>query len=328
MFEKLKKKIMLYILLTTILFTTIMSIISFYFVSNSILNNFKYSVNENINQSIKNSLFSIEAARNSTIQISQNTGIIDAITENEYHYSVNPILNTLKNTSYGILGVTLYTTNQIVYNTSSVSSYPSFSEILENDTMSQFIQSEDTIYLSIRTSTITDIYNYVRYDPQYGMISYIVKLYDESNNICGYLFVDINPSFIYNQFFNYKNYKNFKNVETFIISQDNTYLKSERNSEKLAKYLPQIKDQETKVSKDHKYLLISKPYINDTTIITMVPMKPFYQNILWIGIGFITTSAILILIAYYIGSKLTQNITLSLNHLYQKMQDTDLKQPD
>jgi len=301
-----------------------MSFVSFYFVSQSIFDNFMYSSNENINQNIKNSIFSIEAAKNATIQISQNTNIIEAITQNEYDPTVNPILNTLKNTSYGILGVTLYTMNNQVYITSSVTSYPTLSEILDNKQIAEFIQSDKTIYLSIRTETITDIYNHVRYDPAYGMISYIVKLYDDDLNICGYLFVDINPSYIYGNFFSYENYQNFKSAKTYIVSQDGSYLKSNYNNTQLSKYITYQTVDKTQISKDRKYLVITKPYL-DTTIVSVIPMNSYYNNLIWIGFVLFFTSIFLIAIAYIVASKLSNNIISSLSHLHQKIQGTDLE---
>ncbi len=325
MFIKLQRKMMFYILVTAFIFTTTMGVISFFFVSQSLYQNFQYSANENINQSIKNSLFSIDAAKSSTIQISQNANIIGAISSTEYNPSINPILNTLKNTSYGILGVTLYTTNDQVYTTSSISSYPTFNDFANNEQITQFMNSNDTIFLSIRTTAISQIYNHVRYDPQYGMISYVVKLYDDNLMVRGYLFVDIDPNYIYNNFFDYENYVNFKNVQTYIFSQNNDYLKSAKNSESNNKYLTQVLDNQSKISSDKKYFIISKSFNSDTKIITLVPMNSLYMNLLEIGSIILITMIILLLIAYVISKKFTKHIISSLTDLHKKMTETDLE---
>lgn len=327
MFVKLRKKIISYILVTTILFTTIMSIVSLIIISRSLRNNFIFSATENINQNINNSIFVIEAAKNSAIQISQNSEIIKSINSEAYNISINPILNTLKNTSYGIIGVTLYTENH-TYSTSNIAAYPSLDEIKKNNELLNFINSTDFIFTSVRTKTIANIYNNVRYNPDYGMISHIIKIPDENNLSVGYLFVDINPSFIYHNYFNYENYPNFEKTKTYIISQEGKYLKSEYNNQKDAKYILEIKTKTKKISRDKKYLVINKPYISSTNVVTLVPMKPYYKNLLWIFTLITLTATLLIFIAYLIAKHLTNDITNSLSHLHKKMQDTKIKTSD
>ncbi len=323
MFSRLHRKIIRHILIPSILFTTIMSVISFYFLSRSLYDNYIYSASKNINQNIKNSLFTIEAAKNSTIQIASNKEIIDSITNNTYDPGINPILNTLKNTSYGILGVTLYTNTDLTYHTNSVTSYPTLNELKQNQLIADFLNSDETLLLSIRTNTIADIYNNVKYNHEYGMISYIVKLYDTDKKILGYLFVDINPSYIYNNFFKYENYKDFK-ATTYIISQDGDYLKSELNTRSLVSYLDEINDNDKHLSKDFKYLLISQPFVDNTSIKTIVPMSPLYKKLIILGSSIIVTSFILNFIAYLIAKMLADNIISALNQLRRKVNDTNI----
>lgn len=327
MYVKLRKKIMSYILVTTILFTTIMSIVSLIIISRSLRTNFIFSATENINQNINNSIFVIEAAKNSTIQISQNPEIIKSINSTTYNTSINPILNTLKNTSYGIIGVTLYTQNY-TYSTSSIAAYPSLDEIKENTQLFNFINSTDFIFTSVRTETIANIYNNVRYNPDYGMISHIIKIPDENNDAVGYLFVDINPSYIYHHHFNYENYPNFEKTKTYIISQEGKYLKSVYNNQKDAKYISEINSNSKKISRDKKYLILNMPYISNTNVVTLVPMKPYYKNLLWIFILITLTATLLILIAYLIAKRLTNDIVNSLSRLHTKMQNTKIKTSD
>ncbi|MDF2699001.1 MAG: hypothetical protein K0Q49_557 [Haloplasmataceae bacterium] len=325
MFFQLRKKIISHIVISSILFTVIISIVSFTYVSISIYKNFKYSANENIEQSIKNSSFSINATKNSTILIIEDQNFIESLGSFDYNPKINPILNTLKNTSYGILGVTIYTNNNYIYSTSSISSYLTFNEIKENIEIANFINSDETTYLSIRTSHIADLYYHVKYDEQYGMITYIVKIIDQNNQIQGYLFVDINPSFIYNNFFSYNRYENFQNVETYILAQDGHYLKSEKNSEVNTKYLNLVDKNESRISIDGKYLIISKDFsIEDSSIITLIPLKSYYYDILLIAIVLTIISIILSFIAKIIAIKIADSIANPLSDLLSKMNETDI----
>lgn len=327
MFIKLRKKVMNSILITTIIFISIMSIVSFFIIRRSLYDNFVYSAKENINQNINNSSFIIEAAKNSTIQISQNKEIINSITSDKFNTSITPILNTLKNTSFGIIGVTLYTDNY-TYSTSSISAYPTLEEIKSNTKLFNFINSSDFIFTSIRTDTIANIYNNVRYNPDYGIISHIIKVYNEEKNINGYLFVDINPAYIYKNYFNYDKYPNIKETKTFIISQDGKYLKSEFNNDNTSTYLDEVENEQIKRTHDRKYLIITHSYISNTQVITLVPLKSYYINLLWIFVCIVLTSFVLIMVSYFIAKRLTNNIIHSLSHLHEKMQNTKIDTSD
>ncbi len=323
MFKQLQKKINNYILFSSLLFTVLITISSFIIIGNSLYKNFENSAIENIIQSIKNSSFTIESARNATIQISKNNNIINTLNKGEYNPQINPILNMLKNTSFGIAGVTLYTTGNQVYATSSVSEYPGLEELKNNREINKFFDSEQDNYLSIRTSEITNFYNHVKYDSEYGIITYIVKLFNQKNNIQGYLFVDIKPNYIYHNFFSYSNYLNYKDIETYIVTPEGTYLKSDQNSVENLKYLNLEHHGEiSKISKDKKYLIIYKKYLGNSNIISLIPMKPFYNNLAKIGSIIFLSAVILIIISKIIALKLAGYISTPLTRLHEKMNET------
>jgi hypothetical protein len=324
MFKRLKQKINNYILYTSIPFIILIAVVSFIIVGHNLYENFKDTAHENIVQSIKNSSFNIESAKNATIQISKNNDIINTLNKNEYNPQINPILNMVKNTSFSIAGVTLYTTGNQVYSTNNISGYPTLEELKTNPEINNFINSNHDYFLSIRTSQIAGFYNHVKYDQDYGMITHIVKLYDQNDALRGYLFVDIKPDYIYNNFFSYSNYQNYKNIETFIITPEDTYLKSDRNSAENVKYLNlKHTGETTKISKDKKYLIITKEYLNNSSIITLIPMKPYYLSLVKIGSILLISSIILIIIAKLIAAKLDSYITTPLSQLLKKMNKTD-----
>ncbi len=325
MFNQLKAKINNYILFSSILFIIIITIISFVKVGYSLYDNFQDTANENIVQSIKNSSFVVESIKSATIQISENNNIINTLGNADYNPQINPILNMVKNTSFGIAGVTLYTTNNQVYQTSSISEYPTLEELKANQEIEAFINSKKDYHLSIRTSQVADFYNHVRYDADYGIITYIVKLYDQNDYIQGYLFVDIKPNYIYNNFFAYSDYQNYNNIQTYIITSKGTYLKSDKNSVENTKYLDLKQTTvETKISTDKKYLIITKDYLNNSKIVTLIPMNSYYHYLIKLGLTLLVSSVILIIIAKIVAVKLVRYITTPLTRLLNKMKRTDI----
>ena len=322
MFLRLRKKIILYIIFSSLLFTTVISLISFLLLSQVLFNNYKNAAVETVNHSINKSIFAINAAKNPTLLISEHEMIHEALSEEYFAPYVIPILNTLKNTSFGILGVTLYTEHHI-YTTSSITSPPSFAEMMTNLEFSTFVESEATHYLSIRTSHIARVYNNIRYNPEYGMISHVVKIKNDQSKI-GFLFVDINPQYIYRNFLSYSNYMDYSNTETFIITQKGSYLKSSYNSPDKISYLDDAEFNAITHSNDRKYLIIHTPFIQEhTSIVTAIPLKPYYNRLLNIGLILIITLLILFICTLLIGKKLTNSIINPLIKLHRKMEETE-----
>jgi hypothetical protein len=312
--------------IATLCFTLIIGSVSFYFISQSLYRNYISSAKENLNQSIINSSFALQTAKDTTIQISQNSNVLSAIHSDEYDPRVNPVLNTLKNTSYGIAGVTLYTLDGQIYSTSSISSHLTFEEISKHHQINQFIQSYKLNDLSMRTSYIHAIYNHVRYNEDYGMITYLVKLTNPANEIQGYLFVDINPKYMYNSFFAYDNHPYFNQVETYFYTNNDTYLKSEQNSEEHLHYTSNIEPNISKLSSDKRFLILSKPlFTEDYQVVSLVPMAPLYDKLIEVGMIFVSTIILLVLLSVLIAKRIALSITSPLSKLHQKIAHSELE---
>ncbi len=313
MFSQLRRSIMGHLFVFSILFTIIMSAVSFWVVGRSGHAIFQASAEEAVTHRVTKSLFAMAAVENSAVQIAKNSTVLQALSTDQYSLQVNPILNTLKNTSFGILGVTLYTP-QHIYTTDSVSDHLTFYELRENQAIRQFMDSPQETFLSIRTSQIPGVYNHVRYDPAYGMITYCVKVPH------GLLLFDLNPSYIYSRFFDYGKYPNFTEIQTFIMTPEGTYLKSGFNKEKDASYLIQAVEDETIISDDRRFLIISTPFGPcGSQVVSLVPTAPFYRQMAVFGAILLICSAVLIRTALAVGRRLSSSIILPLTRLRKKM---------
>lgn len=321
MFGKLRRRINRTIRMTSLLFTTLMAFVAFIFISLALYRNFETSAQETIHNSIRRSHFIIETVQDTTIQIAKTSSIQEALQQDGYNPKVNPILNTFKTTSHAIVGVTLYTDGGHIYSTSSISSHLTLEEMREHEPIDRFMASDEETFLSVRTSHIHRIYNHVRYLPEYGIITYIVKLKDSEARTVGYLFVDIQPQYIYSNFFDYSDYANFKAVESYIITQEGNYLPSRFNTPEHAPYLSKARLNHIVRSKDFHYLILKHDIFTEgTTVVSLVPLTPYYQTIGRIGAIFLALLFFLNTVTFFLSNAIANRIVRPIGRIYLEMQ--------
>lgn len=329
MFNQLRKSIVKTIVISTIFLSLLVSVLSFAILSENYYTNYKNSAEETINQKIRLSTFTFETVERTSEQLSNNERFLTSLNDNGYNPSVVPMLNTLKNSSFGILAVTAYTDDGRHYSTFNISSVVPMNAMEDYDVFEGFKESDAQSMLSIRTTHIARLYNDVLYDPSFGMITYIEKLSDDTGAEIGTLFVDIDPAYIHNAYFDYSSHTQFENTMTYIIGEAGTPLRNASNTNEGQKYIDEASNAFS-MSDDFQKLVNKETLYGDHTIVSVVPLESFYTTLTQIGLLLIGLNAIIITSAYFIARRIEKNITLPLSALKNKMLETDtvLKKPE
>lgn len=308
MFTKIHHKLSIGISLFIILIVVIENIIIFLSFKKIIYQNFENSVDESCRLAYSNieSYFLLTTSYvDNTIS---NESFLDDVKKHQYN------LNSLKIPSLNILGITLYTHDNIYYSDGlgGIVSFDkfktdkSFLNFYNDPNLNQFVFVRDDENL-INNNYLTN----VKFDKSYGVISCIWKIYQE-NDVLGYLFVDLNIKEIYNSFFNFNSLKELKNSKTYIKNNNDEYLcLNEKNSLNSISY---------------KNYLVNQNNLNNSTIldiITITPVKNYQNRMLSIYLPIFIVSIIIIVFGIIIGFKYAKKISNSLTNLNLQMQDID-----
>lgn len=313
MFKKINLKIKWSIILFLIIFITIETIASIVSISRIYYQNFSTFAQEDVELNIDNCDFLISLATYATDIVIKDQNLIEKVKQREYN------LNSLKLSSLSIMGITLYDNNNNKYYSDGMSGVLSFNQLLENQEIASFINDETkNNYFSIRTSSINAIYsNNLIYDFNQGVISYINKLYDDDLNPIGYLFIDFNPRYIYNNFFTFTN-EDMTNAISFITFDDN-YLQTSKN-EPYEKYLEESVLNQAVISKDYKFLIVTKQFnMFQASLVTLIPMTAYLNKVYIVLLPMIILSSIFIGLSIYTGKRTANKVVSSLTNLNNKM---------
>lgn len=314
MFRRLKRRIVAFVVISATLFTLILSAVALVLVNRSSLRAFWAAAEAAVSQRVEQSVLSIAAAQDATAQIVRHSAVLGALGNDRFSPAVNPVLNTLKNTSLGIMGLTLYTPSH-TYTTSGLAAAPALDEIAREPGIAAFIASGAGSFVSVRTSHMAGVYQHVRYDPSFGMITYIVRLPE------GFLFMDLNPRHIYRSFFDYRDHPSLSGVETFITTPSGDYLRSEWNSEAAAAYLAEAVAGAATRSRDGRYLIIARPFAAPgSQVVSVVPLAPHFRRMQGFVLLLAAYTTASILVAWWVGQRLSLAITTPLVQLQARMQ--------
>lgn len=314
MFRRLSRRIVGYVLVSAALFTLVLSTVTYLLVSRSTLRAFQASAMTAVAQRVARSAMSIQAAQASAVQISRNSTVLEALATDEHDPAVNPLLNTLKNTSFGIIGLTLYTPSH-TYTTSRMAGVPSLAEITEEPGIAAFLRSGEGSFLSLRTSHMAQVYQDVRYDAGFGILTYVVRLPQ------GFLFMDLNPRFLYQSFFDYSDDSNLAGTETYLQTAAGTYLKSPFNREAHTRYLEEAVPGAALPSRDGRFLIISLPFeAPGSQVISLVPLDPYHRRMRALLLLLAGCTALSMGASWLVARRLSRAVTEPLLQLRAKMQ--------
>lgn len=304
MFTKIYRKLSIGIIIFIVLIVAIENIIIFISFKKITYSNFKDSVNESCRLAYNN-FDSYTSLMTSYVEntISKETFFDDVV---NHRYS----LNSLKIPSLNILGITLYTSDNIYYS-DGMGGIVHLNTLKSDESFNAFAENDESCYIFIRSDAKLINNNYitnVKFDKSYGVISYIWKIYN-SSEVKGYLFVDLNIKEIYNTFFSFNGFDEMRNSKTYIKSSSNYYL--------CLNEVLSLND----ISKNKA--LVNENSSSSFEILTLTPVKNYHQETLMVYLPILIVSLFIVTIGIIFSCKYSKNISTSLANLNNQMKCID-----
>lgn len=323
MFKKLKFKIEGIVIL---IFTTciiVLSVVSFFTLRSIIFDNFTNLTSKSFSQSIDNVSTYMKLIEESSKLVSQNENIVNILGSPNYDTSTSKILNIAKNTQSGILGIALLDCDGNEYSSENVSSYPSLDSLDRNKDIKSFLLSNKTSFWLVRNNYIAGTYSHIPYEEKLGIISFITKIIDSSGKVEGYLCIDLDPDYVYGLFLNNNEY--FTSGSRVYISSNHSGILPHKSEDEIDIKLTQVLNTHNEfwnkninVSK-YKFMILSNSIFENNKVILAVSLSPLYKELNLMAIILIIINLILITISAFIGTSLSNSITVPLTSLYKKM---------
>lgn len=328
MFDKMKFKIKNLVILTFSVGFIIIGIASYSVIRSVIYDNFIDFSEKNITQKINNINIYSKFIEETSKQISTNLDVISFLTNKDNHVNVVDYLDSVKQSHFGILGVALFDISGTGYLSNYTSSYPSLNDLEHNDTLGKLLALEQKSFWSLRTNDIAVYYNNTNYNKEYGVITFVSKLYDDKNSLCGYLFVDIDPQYIYS-FFKNSTSAFPSDTMAYISNNDSGILSSKLNHNLNKEMLYEITSgmgisNGYKISSNKDLALFYNNYMNNNKIIVAVPLTGLYSRLNHMALVMIVLIFVLIIASVFISIMLTNSISTPLTELYKKMKNSSL----
>ncbi len=328
MFQQLQRKITFYIVLPAILLSTSVFIIFSSVMFHNLEEDFVQSNTNRAQQKIQLAEYYLTNIQTIASELAINNEFIEKIKSPVYDFSINPILRYLKNSSAGIAGVSAYSiypgSLDSPYHVSDFSSHPTLNELAENESIGTFFTNDKPYLLSIRTDQIASSYFNNVYDPKFGIITLIYKLYDSSPSKVGYLFVDINPYYLHNEFFSEGSQSLYQGIETYVVGDNHHPLFVDDYPLTHHEWV-NLAQNETQLQENHYLILSHDVFDSNYRIVSLVPFTQFTtlktQIIVGMMILLLLVNAVVALVAWKYAGQMTHPIL----QLKTRMAHTNLK---
>lgn len=315
MFSKLKSKIIKSIVLLTLFFVFLINMITGIIIGNSYIQSFKDSSIETVRIAVDFSELKIETIENDSLRIIDNETIISGLKKTTYDYTIKPKLNFFRSQyQEEIIGLTLYSSNGLSYITDVDPVYAiiPFDELQLNPAINEFILSEETsarVWMNHAMSSQT--------------ISNLALIYKviESDEIIGYLFVNINPQYLISEYFNYSTFQQFELEQNYILNQTTILNPSTDHMSSLYRDILPIEPQtEPFFSNNLKHYIIYEPLYSDSDVlITIANTLPLRQKLVELCVVLMSIDIFMVGIAYLISKNQANFITNRLSKLKERM---------
>lgn len=315
MFRKTRLKIKWSFIAFLTLFIVFECSLSVYSINQIMYNNTINYSQKAIALNMENCTALIELASKATDLVASDSQIIEKVRQRQY------FLNSLKLQSLSIIGVTLYDTLGNYYHSDGMAGVLPIAKMAEEEKITDFFSDEtkDALF-SIRTTSINTIYtNNQLYDAHQGIITYIRKVYNTNKQVIGYLFLDISPKYLYSNFFNYPD--DLSEAISFIVFDNDNYLQTVANKP-FEHYLKYYDINHPVRTGDFRYIVATHSFLDfDAKLVTLIPLKPFYQKQVLIIFPIIAISLFFFALSFILGNRTSKNVVDSLTALNNKMKE-------
>jgi len=318
-FKKIENRIKTIVILA-VSSVLIFSCIAAYFVSKKIfVDDFvqkSIKLTNQINENIHSHMNLIEETAN---LVSKSPRVIEALTSSQYDVGVIPVLDSVISTNVSIVGVSLYSKNDTIYTSSTVSSPPNLEYLKQNGFLQDFMFEDGASFWEIRNGGIDDYYTSVYYSSKSkGIITYVRKITTETGGVLGYLLIDTTSNYIYD-YYDYNKEIFFKNLALYmrydgdkVISMhgdigDTRFI----NFSYSGNYY--VDDKDKRIIINHK---LDNSNIELYICVSLENILNIHRQLIIIMVGICFVSFVLLFI---ILSPLTKSVTVPLHKLQVKM---------
>ena len=306
MFNRLYKRIFNSMLLMVIVFVLLLSSISYFVIVRNMYSSQVNRTHQNVQSCLDSGHSYISTVMGFVKNASLNDRLIDVVEGDVSDISAS--LNALCNHSVKIDGVILYGYNGYVAYSAGVGSPSTLEELLSNEEISNFVQTDKDSFVSVRTDALAQVYNYNRYDSRKGIISCIQKVYSGDEEV-GLLVADILPETISSLKFNCQSFgvegKAYLSNGN-LLTDDYELAKSFRNEEKNG------------LSNDKKNYIVTSEMKDGWQVVIYAPQHKFLEISFEIFAMFLAVDIILILLGALFTRYLSDRLIVPLNNLYKR----------
>lgn len=320
MFFKVKRKIVVYVTLSSFLCLLLISLTCFFAFRQIIFDRFSSYAVRCVEQNAANASGYFRVAAESCRQVSGNEEAARAVKEKSPEM-LYELLANLERATPGAIGASLYSADGGESYTGSrgVPAFLSFAEVTELPGFSDFMDSPqgDTVVF-LRTESIPESYYTISsYDPAGGLITLAAKLRDEQGIACGYLLLDIDPTYVYN-FFYYDTETLVSDFESYLASDARQILPNGLAVD--AGNLRQASPGDVVRSPDGKSIIHCLPlYEEGIWVVTLCPLAGYHRDVLCLGLTLAGLTLLLTLLSFLIALCLGRRITGPLASLSERM---------
>lgn len=323
MFKLLEKKITCIIILTVFVFVLFSCTIVYATVKNIVFNDFvQLSIRSAAEKNQNVSLY-MKLVEETSKQLSHNTRIISVFESSGYDTSITSVLDNIISFNPNVIGISVYGDKCPGYTSSNVS-HNSMTDNLKKSLLFQQFENSQSQYLWIvRDKDVADIYGNSYYDKK-AIFSFISKIYDENENISGYLLIDMHINSLYD-FFQTNTLSSKLRTDTYIVTSDNDVLASPYNIT-LQEFIPDNIKKAGSIqtgyllSEDKKniYVFNQIPDSHDE-IVAAIPTDILYSQLRSFIMILLAVLTVFTILSILLGRLLAKSISQPLNHLYTEM---------
>ena len=323
MFLRVKRKIVFYVPLSSFLCMLLISLTCFFAFRQIIFDRFSSCAVQCVEQNASNASGSFKMAAESCRQVSENEEAALAAAQRSPE-KLNELLAGLERAIPGAIGASLYGADGAESYTASrgIPAFLPFSSVAELPGFSEFMsspQKKTTVFA--RTGSIPESYYTISsYDPANGLITLASKLVNERGSTCGYLLLDIDPSYVYG-FFYYDTETFVSDFASFLASDAGQILPNGLDAD--PGYLKQAVAGEAARSSDGKNIILCLPlYGEGIWAITLCPLAGYHGDVLKLGLSLAGITLLLTLLSFFIALGLGRSIVKPLSSLSERMESS------
>ncbi len=264
MFEKLRKKINIGIVVVAVLFALLSGCVSYFIILRNAFVMQAARVKQNVENGAKGCKSYVETVQSFVNGVAAKKIVAEKISGGVYDTEIKQLLNDFYNYGVAVGGVTLYGNNNYVTYSAGMGVVPTFEQLLTNDEIKDFWAGIESSFVSLRNDVVAGVYGNTTYNSKWGIVSCLCKVYDSSHVAVGLLVADILPTVLYDAKLSYDGFD--LPCQTFLFREGFAY----GGKDEFAAY-----SNTSNVSSDGKYFVVSTNFLDESKIVMLAPLSSY-----------------------------------------------------